>query len=77
MAVGTLTMHGVSKEVVVPFTLTGPIKDPWGNARVGVEATLTLDRREWGLTYDKTLDLGGLVVGNEVKIELNVEAVKG
>ena len=74
--VGTLAMHGVSKEITIPFTILGKVKDPWGNTRVGLEAELKVDRRDWGLTYSKTLDSGGLVVGNDIKIDLNVEAVK-
>jgi polyisoprenoid-binding protein YceI len=74
--VGTLTMHGVSKEITIPFTILGKVKDPWGNTRVGLEAELKVDRRDWGLTYSKTLDSGGLVVGNDIKIDLNIEAVK-
>ncbi len=74
--VGDLTMHGVTREVAMPFKILGKIKDPWGNTRIGAEASLTLDRRDYGLKYAKKIDAGGLVVGNEVKIELNVEAVK-
>jgi polyisoprenoid-binding protein YceI len=74
--VGDLTMHGVTREVSFPFKFLGKIKDPWGNTRIGAEASLVIDRRDFGLKYDKRLDAGGLVVGNEVKIELNVEAVK-
>lgn len=73
---GTLAMHGVSKEITIPFTILGKIKDPWGNTRIGLEAELKVDRRDWGLTYSKALDSGGLIVGNEIKIDLNVEAVK-
>ena len=73
---GTLTMHGVSKEVSVPFTILGKIKDPWGNTRMGLESELKIDRRDWGLMYSKTLDNGGLIVGNDIKIDINVEAVK-
>ncbi len=76
VAVGTLTLHGVAKQVALPFTLSGKIKDPWGNERIGVEANLTIDRRDWGINFSKTMDSGGLIVGNEVRIELNVEAVK-
>jgi len=76
VCVGTLTMHGASKEVTIPFTILGKIKDPWGNQRVGLEAELKVDRRDWGLTYSKTLDSGGLIVSNDIKIDLNVEAVK-
>ncbi len=73
---GTLTMHGVSKEVSLPVTLLGKIKDPWGNTRIGLEGGVKIDRRDWGLTYSKTIESGGLVVGDDVKIDLNVEAVK-
>lgn len=76
LCIGTLTMHGVSKEVTLPFQILGKVKDPWGNTRLGVEASLTLNRQEYGIAYNKTLDNGGLIVGNEVKITLNVEAVK-
>jgi polyisoprenoid-binding protein YceI len=64
------------KRFTIPFTVLGKIKDPWGNTRIGLEAEFRIDRRGWGLTYSKTLDSGGLVVGNDIKIDLNVEAVK-
>jgi polyisoprenoid-binding protein YceI len=76
VAVGTLTMHGIAKEIALPFTLNGKIKDPWGSERVGFEAGLTINRQDWGINYSKVMDNGGLMVGNDVKIELNVEAVK-
>ncbi len=76
LCTGTLTMHGVAKEVSIPVTLLGKIKDPWGNTRIGLEGGLKIDRRDWGLTYSKTMDSGGLIVGDDIKIELNVEAVK-
>lgn len=73
---GTLTMRGVSKEVTFPFSMTGPVQDPWGNTRFGAEGSLTVNRQDYGISWNKTLDNGGLVVGDEVKIELVVEAVK-
>jgi polyisoprenoid-binding protein YceI len=76
VALGTLTMHGVAKEVALPFAIAGPIKDPLGKQRMGVEASLTINRQDWGIAYSQTLDNGGLLVGNDVKIELNVEAVQ-
>jgi polyisoprenoid-binding protein YceI len=76
LCVGTLAMHGASKEITIPFTVLGKIKDPWGKTRIGLEGELRIDRRDWGLTYSKTLDSGGLVVGNDIKIDLNIEAVK-
>jgi polyisoprenoid-binding protein YceI len=69
-------MHGVTKEVSLPLKLKGPIKDPWGNSRIGLEGKLKLNRKDYGLTYNKTLETGGLVVGDEVEIEINAEGVK-
>jgi polyisoprenoid-binding protein YceI len=74
VCVGTLTIKGVSKEVEIPFKLGGPIKDPWGNMRIGVEGALTINRQDYGITYDHRLPDGGLAVGNEVHIDLDVEA---
>lgn len=74
--IGTLTMHGVSKEVTIPFTFNGKVKDPWGNERIGFEGAATLNRTDYGLTWGKLLETGGLVVDNIVKIELQIEAVK-
>jgi polyisoprenoid-binding protein YceI len=73
---GMLSIKGVSKEVTFPFTLTGPITDIMGKPRLGAEAALTINRQDYGITWNKTLDNGGLLVGNDVKIELSVEAVK-
>lgn len=76
VAIGDLTMHGVTKEVKIPFTFLGKVKDPWGNTRIGVEGSLTLNRQDYGISYSRTLDNGGLVVGNEVKVEFSIEAIK-
>jgi polyisoprenoid-binding protein YceI len=73
--VGILNMHGVSKEITIPFEITGKMKDPWGNTRAGIEASTQLDRKDYGLNWNKTLDKGGLMVGNEVKIEILLEMV--
>ncbi len=73
---GLLTMHGVTKEIIIPFEFIGKVKDPMNNEVVGFEGKTTLDRKEFGITWNKTLDEGGLALGNEVKIELNIEAVK-
>jgi polyisoprenoid-binding protein YceI len=74
---GVLTMHGVSREVEIPFKVNGPIQDPWGNTRMGVEAEpITLDRKDFGLTYNRALEGGGLVVGDEITVEIALEAVR-
>ena len=73
---GTLTMKGVSKDVTFPFTISGPVKDPWGNSRIGAEAALVINRLDYGVTWNKVIEGGGLMVGNDVKIELSVEGVK-
>jgi polyisoprenoid-binding protein YceI len=73
---GDLTLKGVTKPVALPFAVTGAVKDPWGNTRFGVQAQTKLDRRDYGITGGKALENGGLDVGNEVTIELQLEAVK-
>lgn len=74
--VGLLTMHGVAKELKIPFSYNGKVVDPTGRTRVGMEASLGINRRDWGITYNKVLDSGGLVVANEVQIQLDIEAKK-
>jgi polyisoprenoid-binding protein YceI len=73
---GSLTMHGVTKEVKIPFTYNGKAVDQAGKTRVGVSGSLQIDRRDWGISYNKVLDNGGLIVANEVTIQLDVEAKK-
>jgi polyisoprenoid-binding protein YceI len=74
--VGDFTMHGVTKELSLPVTLKGPIKDPWGNNRIGLQARAKLNRRDYGLTYSQALETGGLVVSDEIELEISAEAVK-
>jgi polyisoprenoid-binding protein YceI len=75
VAVGTFTMHGVAKEIALPFRVNGK-SNFQGATHLGIEAAMTIDRRDFGITWNATLDTGGLVVGNDVSIELNIEAVK-
>ena len=71
---GDLTIHGVTKEVVLDVEGPTPaIKDPWGNIRVGGQATTKISRKDFGLVWNKTLDTGGVVVGDEVEITIDVE----
>jgi polyisoprenoid-binding protein YceI len=74
---GDLTIHGVTRKVI--FTVDGPTpptKDPWGNTRVGVSATTKINRSDFGLTWNAALETGGILVGDEVTITLDVEFVK-
>lgn len=73
---GDLTIRGVTKEVSFPFEMVGPITDPLGMQRMGVEGELTIDRRDWGLEWSRAMETGGLFVGHEVKIELSAEAAR-
>lgn len=73
---GDLTMRGVTKQVSFPFVINGPIIDPWGKSRFGAEASLTVNRMDYGVSWNKILDTGGLTVGNDVKISIQIEAVK-
>jgi polyisoprenoid-binding protein YceI len=76
VAHGTFTLKGVSKEIAIPVKLYGPITDPYKKVRIGIEANLTINRQDYGITYNRTLEGGGLVISNDVKISLNLEAVK-
>jgi polyisoprenoid-binding protein YceI len=74
LLVGDLNMHGLSREVSIPFTFNGRVKDLAGKMRVGFEGHVTINRKDWGINYSKLADNGGLVAANEVTIELDIEA---
>ena len=74
---GDLTIHGVTRKVA--FTVEGPTppgKDPWGNTRIGLTATTKINRKDFGLTWNTALETGGILVGDEVTITFDVEAIK-
>ena len=71
---GELTMHGVTKPVVLDLELGGTTKDPWGNTRAGFTATGTINRKDFGIVWNKTLDSGGLLIGEEVALVIDIEA---
>ena len=75
--VGDLTIHGVTREVTVDIEgPTAEVKDPGGNLRRGATATMRVNRKDFGLTWNKVLDNGGLVVGDEINIYVEVELVR-
>ncbi|HEV2387977.1 MAG TPA: YceI family protein [Candidatus Acidoferrales bacterium] len=74
---GALSIHGIAREVV--FEVEGPSapqRDPWGNTRIGLSATTRIDRKDFGLTWNAALETGGILVGDEVTITLEVEFTK-
>ena len=76
-AIGELTIHGVTREITLD--IEGPtqeIKDPWGKQRVGASATAKLSRKDFGLVWNAALETGGVMVGDEVKITIDIEAVR-
>jgi polyisoprenoid-binding protein YceI len=74
---GDLTIHGVTRKVTFAVEgPTAPAKDPWGNTRVGLSATTRINRKDFGLTWNAALETGGILVGEEVTITLDVQFVK-
>ena len=75
---GDLTIHGVTKEVRLEVDgPTGEEKDPWGNARIGASAVTKIKRSEFGLTWNAALESGGFLIGDDLKLELDVSLIKG
>ncbi len=73
---GTLTMHGVAKTITLPVSFLGAGKDPWGNERSGFSTSVTLNRKDFGINWNKALDNGGLLLGEDVAVTVDIEAVK-
>jgi polyisoprenoid-binding protein YceI len=74
--VGKFTMHGVTKDVSLPFTVKGPIKSPMGGMVMGLEINAKINRKDYGLTWNKAIEAGGLMVGEDVTIRINAELDK-
>lgn len=72
---GLLEMHGVEKEVILDTEYLGRAQDPFGNERVAFSARTTIDRRDFGLTWNQALETGGILVGEKVEITLDVQAI--
>ena len=73
---GLLTMRGVAKRVDLPVTYLGSAKDPWGNEKAAFEAAVRLNRKDFGLTWNAALEAGGVLVGDDVDVTLNVQAAR-
>ena len=73
---GDLTLKGVTKQIALPFTITGAIKDARGNTRIGIAAQTTIDRRDYGITWGHALPGGGFDVAHDVMINLQLEAIQ-
>lgn len=73
---GDLTMRGVTKRVLLPVQFLGYAKDPWGNTRAGFAVSTTVNRKDYGINWNKALDEGGYLLSDDVDININIEAVK-
>jgi polyisoprenoid-binding protein YceI len=76
VAIGPLTIKDVTREIELPFTLSGPITDPRGNSRLGIEAETRVNRFDYNVAWNRLIEGGGAVVGNEVRISLFLQLVK-
>lgn len=72
---GKLTMHSIERPVVLDVEYLGEAQDPWGNKRAAFAAKTTINRKEFGLTWNETLETGGVLVGDEIQIEIDAEAL--
>ena len=75
-AYGDFTMKGVTKNIKLDFDNGGTIKDPWGNERAGFALSGKIDRKDFGITWNKVLEAGGLTVGNIIKLDIELEGIK-
>src|SRR5438270_1052876 len=73
---GDLTIRDITRPITLDVTFEGQTKDPWGGERIGFSAKGKIDRRDFGLTWNQLLETGGVAVGNEIKINVEVEAIK-
>ena len=73
---GDLVIKGVSKPVAIDFESTGTATDPFGNQRAGFEGSTTINRKDWGLTWNAALETGGVLVSEKIKLEFDISAIK-
>ena len=74
--VGDLTIKDVTRSVTIPFTYEGCAQDPYGNLRVGFEGAVTINRKDYGITWNAALETGGVLLGDKVVLEFDVSAIK-
>ena len=74
--VGDFTIRDVTKQLVLPYTIKGPVVDPWGNKKIGFEAKAVINRKDYGVAWNMKTETGGWVVGEEVELLINFEAAK-
>ena len=74
-AFGSLTMKGVTKKVTLDFENNGMVKDPWGNTRVGLALSGKINRKDYGISWNQVLEVGGVAVGETVKLDIEVEGI--
>jgi len=73
---GMMSIRGVQRLITVPVDFLGFVKDPWGGERAGFETSFTINRKDYGIEWNKALDTGGVILGDDVRITLNLELVK-
>jgi polyisoprenoid-binding protein YceI len=73
---GNLTMRGVTREITLPVSFLGEIKDPWGNTKAGFSTRTTLNRKDYGVNWNKMLDNGGVLLADEVEIEIDLQVAR-
>lgn len=74
--IGDLTIRGVTRQVVLDVTFHGIAKSPWGATSAGFSASTKINRKDWGLTWNQALETGGVLVGDDIKIDIEVELIK-
>jgi polyisoprenoid-binding protein YceI len=74
--IGDLTIKGVTKSVTIPLSFEGSATDPFGNARIGFEGSLTINRKDYGVTWNAALEAGGVLVSDKIVLEFEISAIK-
>ncbi|MBS1848367.1 MAG: YceI family protein [Actinobacteria bacterium] len=73
---GNLTIKETTRPITFDLELTGPVQDPWGNTRIGLEGSVVVNRKDWGVNWNTTLEAGGVLVSEKVTLSLDVSATK-